>query len=163
GLGRAPAGAHLRWHPRAVDLAGDLRTDRAVDGAHRRVRLVAESGAGTVPAAARAGQPGDAARHYGDGLWARRDDRHHDLYAALLPGHAWTHRDAVRARAHPGHRPDHPGLDDVGTRDDVHAPLQDLVLCRHVAGDARRGGAGVVAGNAARLVGGRERPGWIRG
>ena len=52
GRGRASARAHLGRHPRALDLADDLRPGRALDGADRGVRLVAQPGAGAVPAAA---------------------------------------------------------------------------------------------------------------
>ena len=58
------------------------------------VRLVAQPGARAVPAAAHARQSGDAARHRGDVLRARRHDRVHDLHAALLSGGAWAHRHA---------------------------------------------------------------------
>src|SRR5262249_57859225 len=90
GLGGVAARANLGRHARAVDLAHDFRPDRAVDGAHRRIRLVAQPGAGAIPAAACPGKSGDAVRHHGDRLRARGDDRLHDLHAALLSGRAWA-------------------------------------------------------------------------
>ena len=93
------ARAHHRRHARAVALADDLCADRRLDPAHRRGRLVAQARAGAVPAAQRAGQSGDEARHRGDELRDGRDDRLHDLHAALLPDRAQAHADAGRARA----------------------------------------------------------------
>ena len=141
----------------------DLRAGRAVDRAHRAVRLVAPARARAVPAAQRARQSGDAGGHDGDLLRARRDDRLHDLHAALLSGRAQAHRHAIRPRAHPGDRAHHAGLDAVGPRHDVSAPLQDVALCRHVARRPLAVAAlVVVAGDAARLGDLRDRRDRVR-